>query len=169
MDFSLPSMKKQGSAVLTRYGLARFISYYMTGTPDMVSSFLVNNHSMHLRNTKYSSYIGIDDQERRKPQQKPLNEIPKAVLNGLTDYRVSPLMADNMKRLPKTLLITCEYDVLKDDGLLYKARLQSAGVEVTHYNYMTYHAFLLIQSAPFLSTEEFHLAFQDIVDYIRAL
>ena len=141
----------------------------MTGTPNMASSFVVNNHSMHLHNTKYSSYIGIDDQEQRKAQQKPLAEIPKAVLNGLTDYRVSPLMADNMKGLPKTLLITSEYDVLKDDGLLYKARLQGAGVQVSHYNYMTYHAFLIIQKAPFLSTEELHLAFRDIVDYIRAL
>ena len=133
----------------------------------MASSFLVNNHSMHLRNTKYSSYIGIDD--HKQPQQKPLEEIPKAVLNGLTDYRVSPLMADNMKGLPKTLLITCEYDVLRDDGLLYKLRLQGAGVEVTHYNYMTYHAFLLIQKTPFLSTEEFHMAFRQIVDYVKAL
>ena len=169
MDFSLPSIKKQSSTFLTRHSLAVYWSYYMTGTPDMASSFLVNSHSMHLRNTKYSSYIGVDDQEQRKTQQKPLDEIPKAVLNGLTDYRASPLMADNMKGLPKTLLITCEYDVLKDDGLLYKARLQGAGVEVTHYNYMTYHAFLSVQMPPLFRTEEFRQAFQDIVDYVKEL
>ena len=169
MDFSLPSIKKQSSAFLTRHSLAVFWSYYMTGTPDMASSFLVNSHSMHLHNTKYSSYIGIDDQEQRKVQQKPLDEIPKAVLNGLTDYRVSPLMADSMKGLPKTLLITSEYDVLKDDGLLYKVRLQGAGVKVTHYNYMTYHAFLSVQISPLFRTEEFRQAFHDIVDYIKEL
>ena len=135
----------------------------------MASSFLVNNHSMHLRNTKYSSYIRVEGDEQREVPSKPLDEIPKAVLDGLTDYRVSPLMADNMKGLPKTLLITCEFDVLKDDGLLYKARLKSAGVKVTHFNYMSHHAFLTVQPAPKFTTEEFHHAFRDIIDYLKEL
>ena len=136
----------------------------------MASSFLVNNHSLHLRNTKYSSYIGVEDKEQRKAQREPLDEIPKAVLDGLTDYRVSPLMADNMKGLPKTLLITCEFDVLKDDGLLYKARLKGAGVKVTHFNYMSYHDFLALQSSHYLfSTEESRQAFRDTVDYLKEL
>ena len=124
---------------------------------------------MHLRNTKYSSYIGIEDKEQRKAQRKPLDGIPKAVLDGLTDYRVSPLMADSLKGLPKTLLITCEYDVLKDDGLLYKARLLGAGVKVTHLNYMTYHAVLSYQSVPVMATHEFHQALRDIIDYVKQL
>ena len=135
----------------------------------MASSFSAHNHSMHLRNTKYSSYIGVDDQGQHKPQKnsKPLDGIPKVVLDGLIDYRASPLMADSMKGLPKTLLITCEFDVLKDDGLLYKARLLDAGVKVTHFNYMTYHAFLFFQSSPMFVTEEFNQAINDIVDYVK--
>ena len=137
----------------------------------MASSFLVNNHSVHLHNTKYSSYIRVEDKEMHKTQRKPLDGIPKAVLDGLTDYRASPLMADNLKGLPKTLLITCEYDVVKDDGLLYKARLQGAGVKVTHFNYMAYHGFLSLQqpSSILAATEVFLQAFQDIVDYIKEL
>ena len=169
MDFSLPSMKKQDSAALTTDTVAMFWSYYMTGTPDMVSSFLVNNHSQHLRNTKYSSYIRVEDKELHKTQRKPLDGIPKAVLDGLTDYRASPLMADNLKGLPKTLLITCEYDVLKDDGLLYKARLQGAGVQVTHFNYMTHHVFVVLQALHLFTTEEFRQAFRDTVDFLKEL
>jgi len=169
MDFSFPSMKKQNSAALSTHTVAMFWSYYMTGTPDMASSFLVNNHSQHLRSTKYSSYIRVEDKELHKTQRKPLDGIPKAVLDGLTDYRASPLMADNLKGLPKTLLITCEYDVLKDDGLLYKARLQGAGVQVTHFNYMTHHVFVIVQAPHLFTTEEFRQAFRDIVDFLKEL
>ena len=169
MDFSLPSIKKQSSPLLTRDTLAALWSYYITGMPNMAASFLVNNHSMHLRNTKYSSYVGVDDNKQRKQPKKPLDNIPRAVLDGLTDYRASPLMADSLKGLPKTLLITCEHDVLKDDGLLYKARLLGAGVKVTHLNYMTYHGFLSFQSVPLTETEEFPQALRDIIDYLKEL
>lgn len=167
MDFSLPSMKNRNSAVLTREEIAGYWSYYMTGTLDMVPLFLVNNHSMHLHNSKYSSYIRDDNKQQGRAERKPLDGVPKAVLDGLTDYRASPLMADNLKGLPKTLLVTCEFDVLKDEGVLFKARLQGAGVEVTYRNYMTSHAFLIIQTHPFLMTEEFRQAIRDIADYIK--
>ena len=133
----------------------------------MADSFLANNHSMHLRNTKYSSYLGIEDKGQRKPQIKPQDGIPKVVLDALTDYRASPLMADSVKDLPNTLLITCEFDVLKDEGLLYKARLQDAGVKVTHYNYMSYHPFLIVGNEPSFASEEFNRAFQDLVDFLK--
>ncbi|KAJ7392844.1 alpha/beta hydrolase fold [Desmophyllum pertusum] len=135
----------------------------------MASSFLTHNHSMHLRNTKYTSYIGVEDKGQHKALKKPLAGIPKVVLDALTDYRASPLMADNLKGLPKTLLITCEFDVLKDDGLLYKSRLLDAAVKVTHFNYMTYHAFLAVQSSSLFVTEEFNQAVRDIVDYLKEL
>ena len=94
----------------------------------MVSSFLANNHSRHLHNTKYSSYIGVGDKGQQNKKKKPFDGIPEVVLNGLVDYRASPLMANSLKGLPKTLIITCEFDILKDDGLLYRARLLDAGV-----------------------------------------
>lgn len=169
MDFFLPSFMKMSSPTATRHQGAVYWSYYMTGTPNMVDAFLVNNHSLHLRNTKYFSYIRGKNIVHQKGETKPLDGIPKTVLDGLTDYRASPLMADNMKGLPKTLLLTCQYDILKDDGLLFKARLQSAGVEVTHLNYMAIHGFLSVQGADFLVTDEFRQAIQDIVDYIKEL
>ena len=78
-------------------------------------------------------------------------------------------MADNLKGLPKTLLMSCEFDVLKDENFLYKARLQDAGVKVTHYSYMTYHAFLFVQNDPTFTTEEFNQMFRDLVDYLKEL
>ena len=149
--------------------MAEYWSYYMTGTPNLASTFLANNHSVHLRNTKYSSSVGVKDKEQQKAPKKPPENIPKAVIDGLIDYRVSPLMADTLKGLPKTLLITCEYDVLKDDGLLYKARLLGDGVKVAHFNYMTYHGFMAFQLVPIFTTEEYRQGLRDITDYLKEL
>ncbi|KFP81598.1 Arylacetamide deacetylase-like 4, partial [Apaloderma vittatum] len=45
----------------------------------------------------------------------------------------SPLLAEDsvIARLPEAFILTCEYDVLRDDGLLYKKRLEDHGVKVT--------------------------------------
>ncbi|KAL7978540.1 hypothetical protein Chor_005522 [Crotalus horridus] len=36
-----------------------------------------------------------------------------------------------IRHFPETFLLTCEYDIFRDDGLLYKKRLEENGVSVT--------------------------------------
>lgn len=59
-------------------------------------------------------------------------------LNGDRDFTnpyAVPLNATNFVGLAPAVLITAEYDVLHDDGVLYSEKLKGAGVPVTYKNY----------------------------------
>lgn len=44
---------------------------------------------------------------------------------------VSPLLAENFKKLPPAHIVTAGYDILRDDGFQYAQKLQEAGVPAT--------------------------------------
>lgn len=56
---------------------------------------------------------------------------------------VSPLHADNLFDLPPAYIMIAEYDVLRDEGLLFAERLKAAAIDVTvaHY-YDVNHGFM---------------------------
>jgi len=65
-----------------------------------------------------------------------------------TDPLVSPLRARELKGLPPALIMTAEYDVLRDEAELYGKRLAAAGVKVWIRRYQgVTHGFLGMQNA----------------------
>ncbi len=75
------------------------------------------------------------------------NYLPEKSLS--TDPHVSPLRAgdDIFSQFPPTLILTCEYDVLRDEGEQFAARLIHAGVDVTAVRWLgALHGFLVTEA-----------------------
>jgi acetyl esterase len=53
-------------------------------------------------------------------------------LSEATNPLVAPLLAPDLSNLPPAFVLTAQYDVLRDEGDAYAARLTEAGVPVTH-------------------------------------
>ena len=84
----------------------------------------------------------------------------------LTDYRVSPVLADRHDSLPPALIITAEYDPFRDDGVVYANKLESYGVDVEYKCFAgAVHAFMSLAGGMSRGYE----ALDYTAEYIRKL
>ena len=82
--------------------------------------------------------------------------------DGARPY-ASPLRATDLRGLPPALIVTAEFDPLRDEGAAYATRLAAAGVPVDHRDYRgAIHGFLSMAS-------EVEIARQAVDDIGRAL
>ena len=69
-------------------------------------------------------------------------------IEDFLDYRVSPILAEDFSGLPAALIITAEFDPLRDEGKVYADKLRQAGVYVDYQCYAgTIHAFMSVAGA----------------------
>lgn len=81
---------------------------------------------------------------------------------------VAPLQAtiEELKSLPQTLLITAEYDVLRDEGEAYAKKLRTAGVSVVSTRYGgTIHDFVVLNALK--NTNPSKAALEQICNFLR--
>ncbi|XP_069566723.1 neutral cholesterol ester hydrolase 1a [Brachyistius frenatus] len=145
MDFSTPSyLQNQYMPILSRLLMVQFWMQYLGADLALQPQLLANNHSA-LQNTKitpelrsrldWTALLPEKHKKNYKPlivekgSQRVLKEVP-----ALLDVRATPLLAgpEVLAKCPRAYILTCEYDVLRDDGLMYVRRLQDAGVMVTN-------------------------------------
>lgn len=148
LDFNTPSyLQNQHIPILYRPIMVRFWLQYLGVDLSLQSQCLENNHSSldHPDITPevrarldWTVLLAPKYRKKHKPVIAEKGSPGKTKrLPGLLDVRASPLLAgpEVLAKCPRTYILTCEFDVLRDDGLMYARRLQDAGVEVTNDHY----------------------------------
>ncbi|NXN94974.1 NCEH1 hydrolase, partial [Rhinopomastus cyanomelas] len=177
-DFNTPSYQQNmNMPVLPRYVMISYWIDYFNGNHDIIDSLLINNHTaldvgqalMFRGRLNWTSLLPSSFKKNYKPvvqttgKAEILKEIP-----ALLDVRAVPLLAENetLQLQPKTYILTCENDVLRDDGAMYAKRLENAGVEVTldHFD-DCFHGCMIFTSWP----TDFSAGVQTRSSYIRWL
>ena len=80
-----------------------------------------------------------------------LDAVREAYIAGAdaTDWRISPLYADDLRGLPPAHIVVAEHDTLRDDGIRYAERLRAHDVAVRLGNYTRMaHGFLAMSLTP---------------------
>lgn len=166
LDFYTPSYQQnQAVPILYRPIMAHFWLMYLGANSSLEPVLLANNHSSLDQTAITASarskldWTAMLPAERRKHFRPVLKETGSADVMGevpeLLDVRAAPLLAeqDTLGRTPKAYVMTCEFDVLRDDGLMYVRRLQDAGVTVTSDHYEDgFHGCMVFAFLPMMSS-----------------
>ncbi|XP_006771196.1 PREDICTED: arylacetamide deacetylase [Myotis davidii] len=141
LDMDLPSLRENSQIPpLPKSLMVRFWSEYFTTDRSLEKAMFINQHvpveSSYL--FKFVNWSSLLPENFKKGHfyNSPIHGPSELARKypGFLDVRAAPLLADDnkLRNLPLTYVITCQYDVLRDDGIMYVTRLRNAGVRVTH-------------------------------------
>ncbi|XP_075936644.1 neutral cholesterol ester hydrolase 1-like [Anarhichas minor] len=166
LDFHTPSYQQNRAVpILYRPVMARFWLQYLGADASLEPLLLANNHSsLDQRAIGAGVRSKLDwttllPAERRKHFRPMVRETGSPRVMGavpeLMDTRAAPLLAEQgvLGGTPKAYVMTCEFDVLRDDGLMYVRRLRDAGVAVTSDHYEDgFHGCMVFAFPPMMSS-----------------
>ncbi|XP_072306495.1 neutral cholesterol ester hydrolase 1-like [Eucyclogobius newberryi] len=158
LDFHTSSYQQnQAVPILYRPVMARFWLQYLDADPLLEASLLLNRHSSALHadtRSKINWTALLPAQVRKHYRPVAADTGPGAAPPVFLDVRAAPLLADDavLSRTPRAYVLTCEFDVLRDDGMMYARRLSDAGVAVTTDHYGDgFHGCMVFANLPMMS------------------
>lgn len=180
LDFNLPSYQQnRGVPLLFRERAAFFALQYLNGDASHMQEVLEGSHIPPDMRLKYRKWVSADNiPEKFKVRGvKPLRptdfvaEVYETV-KRFCEPNLCPLLAEDavIQQLPDSFILTCEYDVLRDDGLLYKKRLEDNGVRVTWYHLEDgFHGIISLYDYAGLSFPSGKRGLDSVVNFLKGL
>ncbi|XP_032087429.1 arylacetamide deacetylase-like 4 [Thamnophis elegans] len=143
MDLSLPSYQQNcRMPLLWKKLVPYFCCRYLNKSTSFANGLLKGSHVPTATRLKYQKWVNANNipqrfkvrgYTERDPSLSDFNPQLYEEMKEVLSETFSPLLAEDavICKLPQTFLLTCEFDVLRDDGLLYMKRLMDNGVPVT--------------------------------------
>ncbi|XP_072033687.1 neutral cholesterol ester hydrolase 1-like [Amphiura filiformis] len=154
-DLNLPSYQQHGHHVAVPLMKSRMIWYwslYLQGNDELVKYFATNNHtSSTAKKSSIAEFVSHDhipnkfkNGEYVPPESDDFGEegVYESIKKTLLNPDFAPLMRKDLRGLPEAYILISEFDVLRDDGILYGHRLEEAGVKVTKEFYVGTHGMM---------------------------
>uniref|UniRef100_A0A0K0F4N4 Alpha/beta hydrolase n=1 Tax=Strongyloides venezuelensis TaxID=75913 RepID=A0A0K0F4N4_STRVS len=143
-----------GSSFLSPRFKTLMLMYYanIKLTENEICKIMDNCHvPKEVKSLKYLSIDNLPDEWRNNIENNNNNnneiyddnedvdiKLVEKLKNIVTNPEISPILSDekDLAQLPSSMIVTCGIDILRDEGYLYKKRLDKAGVPTTwkHYN-----------------------------------
>ncbi|XP_005353811.1 arylacetamide deacetylase-like 4 [Microtus ochrogaster] len=180
VNFQLPSYQQnQNAPFLPRKFLMTCACKYLAIDLSWMDAMLKGTNIPPDYWKKYKKWLGSDNIPQRFKSQDlqpkfpgPFNETAYLETTRIFDLEASPLLADDktIAQLPEAFLVSCEYDVLRDDCLLYKKRLEDQGVPVTWCHVEDgFHGCILLFDKGIFSFPCSHEVMNSTVSYIKGI
>ncbi|XP_038050206.1 neutral cholesterol ester hydrolase 1-like [Patiria miniata] len=148
-DFHTPSYQQNGDyntlIVNRRFAVTAWNKYLRGNRGDVTEAMVINNHTSAAAKSsplvqKCLSHDLIPDEFKRPDYRAPSTDfgddaLYEEIKDVLLDPDYAPLMREDLRGLPEAYILTAEYDVLRDEGIMYAKRLEMAGVPATLKNY----------------------------------
>lgn len=140
VDFNLPSYQQNKGVPVLLKERTLVLGLKYVNEDLCLEELFKGCHVSEDRRLKYQKWVSPDyiPQEFKTRGYKPSPTYPPSkqiceLAESMFDPVFSPLLAEDsvIARLPETFILTCEFDVLRDDGLLYKKRLEDHSIKVT--------------------------------------
>ncbi|NXX85134.1 AAAD deacetylase, partial [Urocolius indicus] len=158
LDMNSPSYQEnKNKPLLSQSLMVRFWAEYFTSDPSLVEAMASGRHvpleSSHLFQLVNWSTLLPEEMRKGHTYSSPVAGSSQLARKypGFLDRRAAPLLASDaqLRRLPRTYILTCEHDVLRDDGVMYAQRLRAAAVPITHHHARdAFHGALMFANTP---------------------